>query len=510
MTEASVPPGSGLAAILPGCAGRTVLVLGDAMLDRYVSGDVRRISPEAPIPILRATSRRAVPGGAANVAHNVAAMSGQAILVAAIGDDSGGEELTALLDAMPNLAARLVRLARPTTVKTRFVSHGQQLLRLDDEDPAGLAGPDAEAILAAFAAALPEADCVVLSDYAKGVLSDAVLRGAIARARAAGVPVVADPKRADLSAYRGVTVLTPNQGEAAAATGIAGLDDESVTRAGQRALRDAEVEAVVVTRSERGLTLVRPDHPALQIAARARAVADVSGAGDTLVAALALALAAGAALPDAAALANLAAGIAVGKQGTATVSADELAELLHQRERSAIDVKLAETGAAMSTVALWRRAGLRVGFTNGCFDLIHPGHVRLLARARAACDRLVVGLNSDASVRRLKGADRPVQAEQARATVLAALASTDLVVIFEEDTPERLIAALLPDRLFKGADYRMDQVVGASIVLAAGGEVRLIPLEDGHSTTAMIARAREAERAVGGSGDGGKRRETSS
>ncbi len=486
-------PDGALAFLLPACAGRTVLVLGDVMLDRYVLGEVRRISPEAPIPILRAATRRSVPGGAANVAHNVATLSGRAILVSAIGTDTGGDELSALLAAIPNLAFSAVRLSRPTTVKTRFVSHGQQLLRLDEEDSEPLAGGDAAAVLAAFAAALPEADCVVLSDYAKGVLSDEVLGGAIALAREAGVPVVADPKRADVSAYRGATVLTPNQSEAAAATGIFGLDDEAVARAGEAALRHAEVEAVLVTRSERGLTLVRADEPPLHVPTQARAVADVSGAGDTLVAALALALGAGASLPDAAALANLAAGIAVGKAGTATVSADELAAALHQHERSAIDAKLAEQAAATTMVAGWRRAGLRVGFTNGCFDLIHPGHVRLLARARAACDRLVVGLNSDASVRRLKGETRPVQAEQARGVVLAALASTDLVVVFEEDTPERLIAALLPDLLFKGADYRLDQVVGAEIVLAAGGEVRLIPLEEGHSTTTMIARARAPE-----------------
>jgi D-beta-D-heptose 7-phosphate kinase/D-beta-D-heptose 1-phosphate adenosyltransferase len=279
----------------------------------------------------------------------------------------------------------------------------------------------------------------------------------------------------------------------AAATGIGGVDDVSVAAAGAAALRHASVEAVMVTRSERGLTLVRPNEPPLHVPARARAVADVSGAGDTMVAALSLALGAGASLPEAASLANIAAGIAVSKAGTATVSADELAGVLHWRERSAIDAKLAEGGEAASQVAAWRKAGLRVGFTNGCFDLIHPGHVRLLARARAACDRLVVGLNSDASVRRLKGPDRPVQAEQARATVLAALASTDLVAIFEEDTPERMIASLVPDVLFKGADYRLDQVVGADIVLAAGGEVRLVPLEEGHSTTAMIAKAREAD-----------------
>ena len=472
----------------------TVLVLGDVMLDRYVLGEVRRISPEAPIPILHATERHAVPGGAANVAHNVATLGGRAVLVSAIGTDPAGAELAALLGGIGGLAARLVSLAgRPTTTKTRFVSRGQQLLRLDEEDSAPLAAADADAVLAAFAAELPEAGCVVLSDYAKGVLSETVLQGAITRARAAGVPVVADPKRADLAAYRGATVLTPNHGEVAAATGIAGTGDAEVAAAGHAALRHADVGAVLVTRSERGVTLVRAGAAVLHIAARARAVSDVSGAGDTLVAALALALGQGVDLAEAAARANTAAGIVVAKAGTATVSADELAAALHQHERSVIDVKLVERGAAAAGVAAWRRAGLRVGFTNGCFDLIHPGHVRLLARARQACDRLVVGLNDDPSVRRLKGPSRPVQAEQARAVVLAALASTDLVVIFDEDTPERLIAALAPDILFKGADYRLDQVVGGDLVRAQGGEVQLIALEDGHSTTTIIARAQRPQ-----------------
>ena len=483
--------GQDLGAALAASKQRSVLVLGDLMLDRYVVGDVRRISPEAPIPVLHATHRRAVPGGAANVAHNVATLAGRAILVAVTGDDPAADELADLLNRIPGLAHRLVRLAgRTTTVKTRFVSHGQQLLRLDEEEPAPVVGHDAQALLAIFAEALEAAECVVLSDYAKGLLSDEVLAGAIALTRAKGVPIIADPKRADFAAYKGASVLTPNQGEAAIATGIAATDDASVAAAGEEIRQRAGVDAVLVTRSERGLTLVRGGAPPLRIPAQARAVADVSGAGDTLVATLALALAAGSPLAESAALANLAAGIVVGKPGTATVSADELADALHRRERSSIEAKVVEEAAGIAVRERWRQAGLRVGFTNGCFDLIHPGHVHLLARARAACDRLIVGLNSDASVRRLKGAGRPVQAEQARATVLGALASTDLVMIFEDDTPERLIAALAPDVLFKGADYRLDQVVGADLVLQAGGRVELIPLQDGHSTTAMIARSR--------------------
>ncbi len=476
-----------LARHLADLARVTVLVLGDVMLDRYVHGEVRRISPEAPIPVLRARSRRAVLGGAGNVAENAVALGARAILVGLIGDDPAGDEIAAMLAGRIDNRLQPVP-GRPTTVKTRFMSGGHQLLRLDEEDAAPAPAEAAARLLAAFAAALPDADVVVLSDYEKGVLTDAVLPAAIAAARAAGKPVVVDPKRARFEAYAGATVITPNVLEVTRATGLPAEDDAAAALAGAAALAQAGAEAVLVKRSERGLTLVRHGHPPRHVPTRAVAVADVSGAGDTLVTAFALALAAGATMPDAALLANLAAGLAVAKPGTAAVTAAELAAALHREEVLAIDSKVATLQAALARIATWRAAGLRVGFTNGCFDLIHPGHVRLLAAARAQCDRLVVGLNSDASVQRLKGPDRPVQTESARATVMASMAAADLVVIFDEDTPERLIRAILPEVLIKGADYTIDQVVGADIVQAAGGRVALIPLEAGHSTTSTIRR----------------------
>ncbi len=481
---AESPPG-----LPPLLADGRVVVLGDVMLDRYVAGEVRRISPEAPIPVLRRSDSYAVLGGAANVARNVASLGGRAVLVGAVGEDAAAADIERLAAASDGVETALVRLAGwPTTVKTRFVSHGQQLLRLDEERelPAACAG----ALIASFRTALDGAAVVVLSDYAKGVLSDPVLEQAIRLARARGVPVIADPKRATFSAYRGVTILTPNQAEAARATGIEGADDHSVAEAGRIALDQAGAEAALVTRSDRGLTLVRLREAPLHLPTRAQAVADVSGAGDTLVAAFSLALAAGAALPDAAVLANAAAGIVVGKPGTATVTAAELAAALRHEQIQSLDGKIAGWAEARARVAGWRQAGLRVGFTNGCFDLIHPGHVRLLAAARAGCDRLVVALNSDASVRRLKGPGRPVQTEAARALVMAGMASADLVVLFDQDTPEALISQLLPDVLFKGADYTMEQVVGADIVRAHGGTVRLIPLQAGHSTSAIVGRMR--------------------
>jgi D-beta-D-heptose 7-phosphate kinase/D-beta-D-heptose 1-phosphate adenosyltransferase len=483
------PSDHDLADIVHRLAGARVLVLGDIVLDRYVSGTAGRLSPEAPIPVLRPTRSRATLGGAANVALNVASLGGRAILVGVVGDDPAGSEVQALLAASPGIEARLLAIpGRPTTVKTRFLVGAHQLLRLDEETVEPIDTQSAALLLDRFSDALAGAEVVVLSDYAKGVLSDPVLESAIARARAAGRLVVADPKRHDFAAYRGADVLTPNEAEARTATRIDAAEDADAERAGTAALAETGGAAVLVTRSSKGLTLVRRDCPPLHMPTRAREVADVSGAGDTLVAALAAALAAGAALPLAAALANITAGISVAKQGTATVSAEELRAALHLREVVATDQKIVTQQQAMEQVAAWRDSGLRVGFTNGCFDLIHPGHVRLLTQARAACDRLIVGLNTDASVRRLKGPSRPVQSETARATVMASLAPVDLVVLFDEDTPLEMIRALRPDVLVKGADYTVEQVVGADLVQGWGGVVTLVDLEQGYSTTGTIKR----------------------
>ena len=393
------------------------------------------------------------------------------------------------LVASGRIESRLVTApARPTTVKTRFISGAHQLLRLDEETADPLDGALADALLDQIRQALGAADIVVLSDYAKGVLSGAVLPRAIALARASGRITVADPKRLDFAAYRGVTILTPNETEARLATHVDAASDLGAEQAGSRALDQIDGQAVLVTRSEKGLTLVRRHAPPLHLPTRAREVADVSGAGDTLVAALAVALGAGASLPASAAFANLAAGISVGKLGTATVTVAELRAALHLRHFAETDEKIASAGQAASRAELWRAAGLRVGFANGCFDLIHPGHVRLLAQARAACDRLIVALNTDASVRRLKGPTRPVQNETARATVMASLAPVDLVTLFDDDTPLELIRLLRPDVLVKGSDYTIDQVVGADLVMGWGGRVKLVDLQEGFSTTATIER----------------------
>jgi D-beta-D-heptose 7-phosphate kinase/D-beta-D-heptose 1-phosphate adenosyltransferase len=479
-----------LAQIVRRFADARVLVLGDVMLDRYVSGSASRLSPEAPIPVLRPTASRATLGGAANVALNIATLGGHVSLVGVIGDDPPGTELTRLVAAAPGVEPHLVVAPdRPTTSKTRFMVGVHQLLRLDEETTADIDVATAEAILERFADVLRAADVVIVSDYAKGLLTDAVLRGALAQARARNRIVIADPKRADFAAYRGATILTPNEHEVRLATLIEAADDTEADRAGRRALEMMDGDAVLVTRSAKGLTLVRRDlAAAMHLPTRAREVADVSGAGDTLVAALAVALGAKAPLPEAAMLANITAGISVGKQGTATVTRDELLAALHMEELVATDRKVATREEAVLRAAAWRTQGLRVGFANGCFDLIHPGHVRLLTEARARCDRLVVALNTDASVKRLKGPTRPLQNEMARATVMASLAPVDLVVLFDEETPFELIQALRPDVLVKGADYRIDQVVGADLVHSWGGTVYLVELQAGHSTTGTIRR----------------------
>ncbi len=368
-----------------------------------------------------------------------------------------------------------------------MVGH-HQLLRLDEETTAPIDEATEIRVLRQFTDALRTADVVLLSDYAKGVLSDAVLRGALAQARACGCMVIADPKRGEFSAYRGASVLTPNELEVRQATRIEAADDQGADRAGRQALDDTGCEAVLVTRSAKGLTLVRRGEPTLHLPTRAREVADVSGAGDTLVAALAVALGAGIALPEAAMLANVTAGISVGKPGTATVSHEELLGVLYLADLVATDRKIATRDEAMQRAAGWHAQGLRVGFANGCFDLIHPGHIRLLTEARGHCDRLVVALNTDASVQRLKGPTRPLQNESARATVMASLASVDMVVLFAEETPFELIQALQPDVLVKGADYSIDQVVGADLVQSWGGTVLLVELQAGHSTTGTIRR----------------------
>ncbi len=479
-----------LAAQIAALSGVRVVVVGDVMLDRFHYGSVERISPEGPIPVVRVERETAMLGGAGNVLRNLAALGAAVEFFAVVGDDAAGREVQALArEAAGGGCHLLAEAGRPTTIKERYIAAGQQLLRAD-RDPNGAIGADkATTLLAAATIALDGAGALVLSDYGKGVLEPEILGELIAAARAAGCPVVVDPKGRDYGIYRGATLVTPNQRELHEATGCPTGTDKDVLLAAQAVIETCGIDGVLVTRGSKGMTFLRDGEGShLRLPAEAREVFDVSGAGDTVVAAIAAALAGGVDFVSAVRLANLAASIVVGKLGTAVASRGELLRTLHASDLLASEAKIADLEASLEHAARWRQKSLTIGFTNGCFDLLHPGHVSLLAQARAACDRLIVGLNSDASTRRLKGEGRPIQSEAARAAVLASLADVDLVVIFGEDTPLKTIEALKPDVLVKGADYARNDVVGADLVERNGGKLILVELAPGHSTSDTIGR----------------------
>lgn len=465
---------------VPEFAGRRILVAGDVMLDRYWSGLTERVSPEAPVPIVQVGDAEDRPGGAANVAVNLASLGAQATLLGLIGSDLEGERLRELLAELDIADALIVRRDAPTVTKLRVLSRHQQLIRLDFENGFG---DDAAVVLAeGFAAALPGHSLAVASDYAKGALGEIPLL--IAAARSAGVPIVVDPKGRDFARYRGAWALTPNRAEFEAVVGRC-ADEQAFVERGERLRDELELAALLITRGEEGMTLVESGAAPLHLPARAREVADVTGAGDTVIAVFSAGVAAGLPTPEAATLANVAAGLVVARVGAASVTPTELKLAAHAHGRGLVDER-----SLLSLVAEARRRGERVVMTNGCFDLLHAGHVRYLAEARALGDRLVVAVNDDASVRRLKGAERPLVPLADRMAVLAALADVDWVVAFSEDTPARLIEAVLPDALVKGGDYRPEDIAGAEAVLAAGGEVRVLELLEGRSTSALISRVR--------------------
>jgi D-beta-D-heptose 7-phosphate kinase / D-beta-D-heptose 1-phosphate adenosyltransferase len=476
--------------------GRTVLCIGDLMLDDFVYGEVTRISPEAPAPVIAVQRSETNIGGAGNVARNLASLGVRCIFVGIIGEDEAGRILSESLRREPLIEARLVADAsRPTTRKVRFVSehHSTHLLRADWELAKPVEKDKEDALIQHVLEALPEAGAVMLSDYAKGVLTARVIRAVIDAANEARKPVVVDPKGLDYSVYRGATLITPNRQELAAATRRRADTDSEIISAAEELARLVDSQAVLVTRSEDGMSLlVRGEEP-VHIAAYPVKVRDVSGAGDTVAAVLAAMLAANAGFEAAMRAANAAAAVAVSKRGTATVSIPELrARILPAASLAAEEKVLFDWSMLDERLKEWRQQGARIGFTNGCFDLLHPGHIKVLTAARGLCDRLIVGLNSDASVRRLKGEGRPVQEAHARAEVLAALEAVDLVIVFEQDTPLELLKRVRPKVLIKGGDYRLDQVVGREQVEADGGEVVLVDLVPGFSTTELVKRSRTA------------------
>lgn len=467
-----------------------VLCVGDIMLDQFQYGDVSRISPEAPIQVIRLTREAHMLGGVGNVARNAASLGASATVVSVIGEDEAGRKILELINGEANIDPRLVVTTnRRTTVKVRFVAAGQQLLRADQEDLFPLDLTREAQLCRYIGEDVRNSDVIVLSDYAKGTLTTAVISMVCQAAKQRGIPVIADPKSSDFSKYRGVTILTPNAKELTAATGIQINDDNGAVAAARGAIQAADAQAIIVTRSEHGMTLVTDKDQVKHFKAAAREVFDVSGAGDTVISALAVGIATGAPLDEAASLANLAAGVVVGKAGTAVVSPLELTETIHTMLVTRGSSKLKRNADVNNLVRSWRDRGLRIGFTNGCFDIVHTGHISLLSQARAQCDRLVVGLNSDESVRRLKGHTRPINHELARAAVLGAIEDVDAVIIFNDDTPIELIRLIKPDVLIKGADYKVSDVVGADEMPSWGGHVVLADLSPGHSTTAIIQRA---------------------
>lgn len=463
----------------------TILCLGDVMLDRFIYGQVHRISPESPVPILHTSRSFSMIGGAGNVARNMASLGANVIFIGIVGNDSVAFELDENLKNTPGITPYLFRESnRQTIQKTRFIAQGQQLLRVDEEVVKPCTEKTEAEILALCAKLETNCQAVVLSDYQKGFFTENFTQKLIHIFQ--GKPIIVDPKGRSYTKYAGATLLTPNLKELQDYCGISFQDQSHMEEEAQKVCNDLNLKSVLVTQGSQGMTLLDNAAPPFQISAQAREVFDVSGAGDTVVATLAACMASKMPLKDACRLANVAAGIVVGKVGTATVSVQELQAAIYHHDTLHTEEKVLSLAQAVDRLKDWRRQGLRVGFTNGCFDLLHLGHLHSIQEAAAHCDRLIVAINSDASVKRLKGPSRPIHSQETRSQVLAALAIVDMVVIFDEDTPIKPIEALLPDVLIKGGDYTIDQIVGASLVQAHGGQVVIVPIKEGHSTTLTI------------------------
>ena len=461
-----------------------LLVVGDVMLDRYWHGDASRISPEAPVPVVKVGNCEDRPGGAGNVALNVAALGSAATLVGIIGHGEAGAELKSRLEAAGVYCEFLRSVDKPTITKLRVISQHQQLIRLDFEENFDLA--DVLDLEFSVNSVIDQVQVMILSDYAKGALHD--IPALIELARKRSMPVVADPKGSDFSKYQGATLITPNLSEFEAVVGHCAHEEELVNK-GLKLVRDLGLQAMLITRGEHGMTLIRPDSPELHLPARAREVFDVTGAGDTVISVLASALAAGDNLADATALANLAAGLVVGKLGTAAISGPELRRAILAEQGSGRGFMTSEQLEIAVHDA--KEHGEKIVFTNGCFDIIHAGHVGYLSEARKLGDRLIVAINDDDSVKRLKGSGRPINPVDRRAAVLAGLEAVDWVVSYSEDTPEELLMSLQPNILVKGGDYTIDQVVGGKYVESYGGAVKALEFLDNCSTSAMVEKMKE-------------------
>jgi D-beta-D-heptose 7-phosphate kinase/D-beta-D-heptose 1-phosphate adenosyltransferase len=488
MIGAQLAANFGLSEILDRCRDRVVWVVGDLMLDQYVQGAVERISPEAAVPVVAVRDVEYRLGGAANVAQQITALGGCAILGGVIGDDDAGTRfLERCAQARVDSRAVLTESGRQTTRKLRVLGRGQQLLRLDWEDAVPVPDAVSQRLFQRLSSGR-DPDVIIVSDYAKGVITQAMLNMILDHARAAGVRVLVDPKRQDFAAYRGASMLTPNLKELALASGrnLDPDDDASIAEAARPLIAAARLDCMAVTLGHRGILLVSSDGSCRHLPAMSRAVSDVTGAGDTVIAVLAAALAGGATVGQAAEIANAAAGVAVGEVGAVAVQPAQIRDALSGR----IATKVLDRAELAARAGSWRAAGRRVVFTNGCFDLLHAGHLSLLHRAAEMGDRLVVAINSDESVRRLKGPERPILPAVERAALLAALGCVDAVTIYDEPTPLEVLLVVRPHVLVKGQDYRLEDVVGREQVESAGGRVVLVPLVESRSTSALIERIR--------------------
>jgi D-beta-D-heptose 7-phosphate kinase/D-beta-D-heptose 1-phosphate adenosyltransferase len=505
-----------LNSIIDALPNTKVLVVGDIMLDRFVYGSVDRISPESPVPVLAVAREDFMLGGAGNALSNLAGLGAKAEILSVIGDDEDGKAVCAQVEKLGYSAEGLiVDSARPTIVKTRYLAGHQQLLRTDFEKKDAISDAVANDLVTRAKEAIARVGAEILSDYGKGLLRADVIAKIIAAAHMADVPVIVDPKGTDFSIYKGASAITPNKKELSEATQNSAVStDEEVIAAAETLIHKCGIEAVVATRSSDGMSVIQKSGNPTHLQTTDIEVFDVSGAGDSVIATIAASLASGASLVDAARLANIAGSIVVTKVGTAPIRLQELTDALQGdqgdavmasgREREKVD--RARRGDVMGwaeaaeQVQRWKARGLKVGFTNGCFDILHFGHVTYLNDARDHCDRLIMGLNKDSSIRILKGPERPVHNEESRAQVIAALGSIDMVVLFgaeeegDDNTACALLDALKPDVYFKGGDYTVDQIPEAPTVMKNGGEVNVMPVYDGHSTTSSIARIKAGEK----------------
>ncbi|MCS7233100.1 MAG: bifunctional D-glycero-beta-D-manno-heptose-7-phosphate kinase/D-glycero-beta-D-manno-heptose 1-phosphate adenylyltransferase HldE [Synergistetes bacterium] len=468
-----------------------ILVIGDVMLDRYYYGEVNRISPEAPVPVVRVCEEKVSPGGAGNVAVNLVNLGCKVFLAGALGEDSSGELLKkALLDKGIDVSGLILRSC-PTITKVRILGGRQQVVRVDFEEVSPLKRAEEEIVLDWFLEEIRDSKCVVISDYGKGFCTTSLCRFVIEESKRFGIPVIVDPKGPDWKKYEGAFIVTPNVKELGEVYGKGVPNvDKDIEKAGFEVLYKYKLENLLVTRSEKGMTLFESGN-IHHIPTKAREVFDVSGAGDTVVATLAACIATGRDLVDSARLSNIAAGVVVGKIGTAPITLSELEEALRNSSfKLSIESKIKSFDETIELVRRWKRDGFKIVFTNGCFDLLHVGHIYSLEEAKKRGDKLIVGLNSDSSVRRLKGEGRPLVPQEDRARMLAALEFVDCVVIFDEDTPEKLISLIRPDVLVKGGDYKVEEVVGREYAR----EVHIVPLFKGYSTTSLVRKILEGKK----------------